>query len=181
MIIIPLGEGCNISWNLEKINLRGPSSIFEWFLSVNFQDINHIVNKIIKNQKIKITKRHGIKELERDIFLDDTDIRSAHYDLYNFSEILDRRVKRFREQIMSNEKILFIREEHNAYFTQKEDIDAFKKLINECNPNCNYKILLLMPFEIKREPLQIDGVFHKETLRDQFNLLQYIQEIEKSF
>lgn len=175
MIIILLGEGCNISWNMQKINLKGKSSIFEWFLSVSFRDVNFIINKIFNDIPIEITKRPN----ERDIYLDTTEIRSAHYSLNNFPERLQRRVERFKNDILSNEQILFIREENSGYKTTDDDINNFKNLIHSFNPNCNFKLLLLMPFEVQWEPLQIRDVYHKENLRDKLNLLEIIQEIEK--
>lgn len=57
---------------------------------------------------------------------------------------------------------------------------AFKNLIKTFNPNCNFRLLLLMPFEVRWESLKIKDVYHKENLRDNFNLLEYIQEIEKN-
>lgn len=174
MIIILLGEGCNISWNMQKINLKGKSSVFEWFLSVSFKDINYIIDKILNDIPITINKRIG----ERDIYLDTTEIRSSHYNLDNFPEILTRRVARFKDDILSGEPILFIREEHNAYKTTDGDINTFKNLIHKFNPDCNFRLLLLMPFEVRWEPLQIENVYHKENLRDRFNLLEYIQEIK---
>jgi hypothetical protein len=177
MIIIPLGEGCNISWNMQKINLKGKTGLFEWFLSVSFKDVNYITNKVLNDIPIEINKRTG----ERDIYLDTTEIRSAHYDLNNFPDRLNRRVQRFKDDILSNEPILFIREEHNAYKTTESDINIFKSLITKFNPNCNFKLLLLMPFEVRWDPLQIKDVYHKENLRDNFNLQNYIQEIEQVF
>lgn len=183
MIIILLGEGCNISWHMKDLKLRGPSSIFEWFLSVNFKDVNYIVKKILNDEDIEITKRYGSPEIERDIYLDKTEIRSAHYDLKNFPDHLTRRVARFKQQIMSGEPILFIREEHNGYTTTEQDILEFKGLIERFNPKCNYRILLLMPLEIKRQPLVIDKLYHVENLRGQtqVTLLKSIKEIERSF
>lgn len=178
MIIILLGEGCNISWNMQKINLKGKSSIFEWFLSVSFKDVNFIIDKIINDIPIRITKRI---EFERDIFLDTTEIRSAHYNLDNFPDRLQRRVARFKEDILSNEPILFIREEHSSYKTTESDILEFKSLITKFKPNCNFRLLLLMPLEVRWSPLQIEDVYHKENLRDNFNLLEYIQEIENDY
>lgn len=177
MIIILLGEGCNISWNMQKINLKGSSSIFEWFLSVSFKDVNFIINKILNEIPIEITKRPN----ERDIYLDTTEIRSAHYDLNNFPDRLKRRIERFKENILSNEHILFIREENSGYKTTESDINNFKSLIRNFNPKCKYRLLLLMPFEVRWDPLQIEEVYHKENLRDKFNLLEYIQEIENDF
>ena len=177
MIIILLGEGCNISWNMQKINLKRPSSIFEWFLSVSFKDVNFIINKILNDIPIRINNRPN----ERDIYLDTTEIRSAHYSLDNFTDRLKRRIERFKHDILSNEPILFIREEHNAYKTTESDIIEFKNLIGTFNPNCNFKLLILMPFEVIWDQLRIPDVYHKENLRDNFNLLEYIQEIEKDY
>ena len=177
MIIILLGEGCNISWNMQKINLKGKSSIFEWFLSVSFQDVNYIIDKILNDIPIEINKRPD----ERDIYLDTTEIRSAHYSLDNYPDRLKRRVTRFKDDILSDEPILFIREEHSSYKTTESDINTFKSLITKFNPNCDFRLLLLMPFEVRLDPLQIKDVYHKENLRDQFNLLEYIQEIENDY
>lgn len=177
MIIILLGEGCNISWNMQKINLKGKTGLFEWFLSVSFKDVNFIINKILNDIPIEINKRTG----ERDIYLDKTEIRSAHYDLNNFPDRLNRRVQRFKDDILSDEHILFIREENSGYKTTESDINLFKSLIEQFSPNCNYKILLLMPFEVRYEPLVMDKLYHKENLRDNFNLLQYIHEIERDY
>lgn len=54
MLIILLGEGCQISWDIEKIQKeyslevfdKGKTSLFEWFLSVKFSDINKIMLKL---------------------------------------------------------------------------------------------------------------------------------------
>lgn len=166
MINILLGEGCNISWIMQSLNLKGPSSIFEWFLSVSFKDVNYIIKKMLNDEPINITKRYGSPEIERDIYLDTTAIRSAHYDLKNFPDHLTRRIERFREQLRSEEFILFIREENNGYITTEQDIIEFKEMIENFNPKCNYKILLLMPFEVKRDPLNVDKLYHCVNLRD---------------
>ncbi len=170
--IILVGEGCQVSWDLEKLKLKGPTSLFEWFLSVKFSDINNIVKKITNDEEILITDG-----MYGNIFLDTTEIRSSHYTKENFKEILLRRKNRFVEQIKSGKKILFIRKEHAYYDTTESDMIEFKNLIEKINPRCDYKFLLMMPLGKTRDPLNIERLYHKidENSLDIFR--KYIYEL----
>lgn len=170
--IILLGEGCQVSWDLEILKLKGSTSLFEWFLSVKFSDINIIIEKIINDEEILITNG-----MNGNIFLDTTEIRSSHYTEENFKEILLRRKNRFIEQVKSGKQILFIRKEHAYYDTTEGDIIEFKNLIEKINPACDYKFLLMMPLGKIRDPLDIDRLYHKidENSLDIFR--KYIYEL----
>ena len=139
MIIILLGEGCQISWDVEKLKLDKNRSIFEWFLSVKFPDILHIIKKLSCDEELEITTQEKYKD---NLFMDNTDIRSTHYSHTNLKEILKRRGKRFIDDVKSNEKILFIRYEHCEYATTENDIKEFDTLIKNINPECNYNLLI---------------------------------------
>ena len=52
--IILLGEGCQISWDFDKLDIKKSRSIFEWFLSVKFTDILYIIKKIATRQDLKV-------------------------------------------------------------------------------------------------------------------------------
>ena len=52
MVIILLGEGCQISWDFDKLGIDKSRSIFEWFLSVKFTDILYIINHYVDKYNV---------------------------------------------------------------------------------------------------------------------------------
>ena len=140
MKIILLGHDCTISFLMEKLKLKQESSLFEWHNTHHFKDILYVIEKIIKERFINIEVREYLKE---NVFFENTEIHSMHYFLNDkIVEILQRRIDRFLN-IHSDEKIIFIRDDHPDYPTTIEEIEKFKTLINSINENCDYRILLL--------------------------------------
>ena len=139
MVIILLGEGCQISWDFDKLGIDKSRSIFEWFLSVKFTDILYIINKLITGEELHVTRQDAYRG---NLFMDNTDIRTTHYSEDKLVDILKRRGARFIEQVKSDERILFVRYEHSDYKTTIDDVLEFDRLIKMINPNCQYKLLL---------------------------------------
>jgi hypothetical protein len=140
MKIVALGMCCRVSWMLQSLNLKGENSMFEWMRSVNFEDILKMLRKIANGESIEIQERSTLKG---NVFLDNTEIHTCHYNKIQLEEKFKRRSERFIEYIKSSDKILFIREDFNDYPTKKNQIIEFKNIIEKINPNCDYKILLL--------------------------------------
>lgn len=175
MIIILLGEGCQISWDFDKLKIEKRRSIFEWFLSVKFTDLLCVIKKLSLGETLKVTRQniyHG------NLFMDETDIRTTHYSESNLEQVLKRRGDRFIDDIKSNEKILFVRYEHAAYSTTEDDIHEFNTLIRGINPECQYNLLL---FAKPGNKLLIDipNLYHVVHNSDIDILRDYIKEFEK--
>jgi hypothetical protein len=178
MIIVLLGEGCQISWDFDKLEINKNRSIFEWFLSVKFTDILYIINKLIIGDELCVTRQDIYRG---NLFMDNTDIRTTHYTEDKMIDILKRRGARFIEQVKSDERILFVRYEHSEYRTSIEDILEFSRLIKEINPKCVYNLLLFANHGktdlLEDLPKNVYHVLHNSDI----NVLRdYIKEFECS-
>jgi hypothetical protein len=172
MKIIALGMCCRVSWMLQSLNLKGEDSMFEWVRSVNFEDILKIIRKVSNNESIEITERSS---LPGNVFLDDTEIFTSHYNKENLPEIFKRRSQRFIDYIKSSDKILFIREDHYDYPTNNNQIIELKDIIETINPNCNYKILLLSARENDiSNKIDLEKVNHVLHTQDKDKYLEFI-------
>jgi hypothetical protein len=160
--IVVLGEGCTISFELERLRLKGPSSIFEWHQSTYFKDVLYILQLIL--QKKVIEPRRDEVGFPGNYFLENTRIRTAHYELSNYKEIIHRRTERLLSDIMSGNNILFIREEAPHLITY-EDVETFSNLILAFNPSCKFKLLVLSQgqFEKITHTHLIHAEFNKQT------------------
>lgn len=157
--IVVLGEGCNISYEMERLSLKGPSSVFEWHLSSYFKDVLTILEMILNEEDIP-AKRDDT--MPGNYFMANTRIRSAHYEKADYNEIIARRAQRLRADLMSGNNILFIREETPQLITYK-DVDTFSNLIRAFNPSCNFKLLVLS------QPDQFEQIVHKDLIHAEFN------------
>lgn len=178
MYIILLGEGCNISQIARSLNIKNLNecSIFEWFLSAYFSDINIILEKVADGEELIVTGGEHVDNL----YMNNTQIRTTHYAKNILGEKLKRRVGRFLDQVKSDDLILFIREDKDI-ITTREDIEKFKQIIFRINPNCNYKILLLMPFYHTGDKItDINNLYHKSNYDLKNKLVEYINECESS-
>lgn len=153
-----MGDSCQINWDIEKLNIdKGPTGLFEWYLSVKFSDINKIMSKLAKNQRLIMTRQKDYS----DCFLDETNIRSVHFNNDLFVEMINRRAARLISNIKSDQFLLFIRYENEAYITMHEDIELFNSYIHEINPNCNYKLLLFKANDIN-PTLKAEHLIHRD-------------------
>lgn len=172
-MIILLGEGCQISWDIEKLQInKGKTGLFEWFLSVKFSDINKILSKLANNQPLTMTHQdiHS-----RDLFMDETDIRSTHFQSHLFVETINRRAARLISNIKSQEYIIFIRYEHGQYVTTSEDIELFHSYIMQINPDCQYKLILFKAVDTN-PTIQNDHLLHLSP-NEKINLVNIISDI----
>ena len=139
--IILLGEGCQISWDFDKLDIKKSRSIFEWFLSVKFTDILYIIKKIATRQDLKVDSGDH-RQYNNNLYMDNTDIRTTHYTIPDLESALKRRSIRFIDQVESNKTLLFVRYEHPGYSTTENDLVEFDELIKLINPNCKYNLLI---------------------------------------
>jgi hypothetical protein len=155
--IIPLGEACNITFLLHNAKIKKETSLFEWFVSPNLNDITTVLNKIANNIDTDI-----IKYENNHVYIGDN-IKSMHYNNVNFKTIYERRRNRFLDTIISSKKILFYRFEgaNNTYM--KEDIDSFINLILSINRNLEDIKLVLITTTLQeiQHPSLINMVYTK--------------------
>jgi hypothetical protein len=173
MRLILLGEGCQISWDVEKLEQKKDATgLFEWFLSVKFSDINYILRKICNNDIIRPWKKVGFS----DVFMDETDIRTTHIKYNEFEETVNRRAKRMIEFIKNSDRILFIRHEHSSKYTEIEEIEEFVNIIKEINKECDFKILLFKS-DNNNKKLIHETLYYME-YKDRQNLSNIIDKIK---
>lgn len=175
-MIILLGEGCQISWDFDKLQIEKTRSIFEWFLSVKFTDILYIINKLISGDELCVTRQDIYRG---NLFMDKTDIRTTHYIESKLVDVLQRRGSRFIDQVKSDEPILFVRYEHSEYSTSKDDIFEFDKLIKMINPDCRYNLLLFASHGKTNLLEDLPGNAYHVLYNSDINVLRnYITEFE---
>jgi len=134
--IILLGRCCRISNDMIDINLKNETSLFEWVWTDSLNEINNVLEKLINNKPILINRIDG------NDFIEDTNIKTCHYLNKNYKEIVIRRSNRFMNDIINNNKILFIRDDLLSTI-KYEEIEKFYSLIKTINPLLSFKMLLL--------------------------------------
>jgi hypothetical protein len=133
--LILLGSTCNVTFATKKLNINKESGVFEWLFSLNFDDINTLLENKFENVE-------AATYIGSNVCIKGTDIYTSHYSLSEYNDIVKRRSLRFLDDINSGKNILFTRIEFNM-FTTEEQINRFIKAIYNINPNCNFKILLI--------------------------------------
>lgn len=136
MEIIPLGQGCNISWLLQNVKIKKQTTLFEWFFISHLNSITNILKLIILKDNNIITYKEG------NIYINN-DIRSSHYNEIEFKDIYKRRKDRLLELLKSTKKIIFYRFEQNNNEYTNEDINDFKNVILLINPLLEFKLILI--------------------------------------
>ena len=150
MIIVPIGSCCEITYKLEKLENKNERSPFEWHFSFDFKDILKVFNKISNCEEVSdplsslvFSSKQGLN-----VGIDDTDIYTSHYrDIDKYRVIMERRTKRMIDNIKSNEKIVFIRQNTDngvSVFPTTEEVAELKKYISKINSSCNYSILFVV-------------------------------------
>lgn len=134
--IITIGRCCRISFDMISMNLKSKTSLFEWTWTDTLNEINYIIQKLINGEPIVINRIDGNDVLEG------TKIKTCHYVNTDFNVIFERRCKRFMDDIMGNEPILFIRDDLLSTI-KYEEIATFFTLIRNINPALDFKMLLL--------------------------------------
>ncbi len=102
-------------------------------------------------------------------------ISSIHYKKSNFREIVNRRCKRFFEDIKNSRSLLFIRMK-NGNIIKSEDIDRLKKIVTDINPDLEKFNFLLIDDE-----KNINSKYNDDLKKDNFVIFRYIDIGEKSF
>jgi hypothetical protein len=161
--IIPLGQGCNMSFLLQNANLKKETSLFEWFVTSTLNIITDIIDKLYYNKNINIYDNN------KNICINDDRMFSAHYSLENCKLIFNRRAERFLNTIKNNNKILFIRFEYdNKINYTVEDINKFVESIKNINPNIDeMKLLLIINYKLPfTHPFIIEKYFSSDDNSD---------------
>ena len=139
--IIPLGETCNISFLLQNACIKHYTTLFEWFVTHNLNDITSVLENIIQNRLVCIQDHDG------QLYIQNKRIYTGHYSAENFRDIYDRRKIRMVAEIIEKRRILFIRFEtsRNVIYS-KDNIDDFLRVISLLNTNTSeMKLLLIRP------------------------------------
>ena len=142
--IILIGRCCRISFDIIDINLKKESSLFEWVWTDTLDEINFIINKIIKKEQILIIRNNG------NDYLQGTNIKTSHYINKDYNEIVIRRSQRFINDLLNKKEILFIRDDVLGTI-KYEEIEQFFDLIKKINPKLSFKMLLLSEKEKYKE------------------------------
>jgi hypothetical protein len=175
--IIPLGHNCNITFLLLHTNIKKETSLFEWFATENFTDVIDIIDKFskiyneIEKHDINIIPRNN----EKGVIIEKDSICSIHYKKSNYREILNRRCKRFFENIKNSKSLLFIRMK-NGNIIKSEDINRLKKIVADINPVLEKVNFLLIDDEKK-----VNSNYNDDLKKDNFVIFRYIDIGEKSF
>ena len=166
MIIIPIGSCCEVTYKTEKLEIKNERSLFEWHFSFNFKDIFEVFKKISNEEELIFSTKHCLN-----VGIDNTDIYTSHYRvLEKYKDIMNRRKQRLIDNIKGDDNVLFIRQITDngvSVFPTSEEIEEFKSYIYKLNPNCKYKILLVIYTE-NNIPL-VEGVEYL-FLKDKENL-----------
>lgn len=134
--LIPLGDGCNITLLLQSLNLKNETSLFEWFLSASFNDICRIILQL-NNKSVNLSF------FNKNVYMGDTKIHSAHYTLDEYRAIFKRRADRFVDILKNNKNVLFIRFNLIEKYTVS-DIEKFVEAVKLINHNIdNMKLLII--------------------------------------
>lgn len=134
--LILIGRCCRVSNDIIDINLKSETSLFEWVWTNTLNEINIIIQRLIKNEPILINRIDG------NDYMEGTNIVTSHYLNKDYKEICNRRSKRFMNDIINNKEILFIRDDFLGTI-QYEEIRHFYSLIKTINPKLSFKMLLL--------------------------------------
>ena len=138
MLVIPLGCNCEITWILKKLNLKKETTLFEYFLSYNFNSIVDIINKIHKSiESVSINKSTKYINMESD------NIVSGHYALNDYIPIFKRRSERFINAIKNNNQIIFIRLCIEDEKLNIDDVISFISIICSMNSTLDFKLIII--------------------------------------
>jgi len=139
-VLVPIGQTCNITFLMQNAKIKKATSLFEWFVSPNLNDVIDILHKISNHDDDDIvTYKNGHIYIGNHIY-------SGHYTCEEFKPIYQRRRDRFLNTILSSKKILFCRFEANVIDYNKEDVDRFINLILTINPHLeDVQLLMIAP------------------------------------
>lgn len=171
-MIISLGNGCGIAYQLEKANLRNCAFPFDWTRTPSFSKVNTIISNNFEDfttvklgnvttsfpyletdnftfnniETITATNKYGVK------FFHDIKSKRTSNDIEEFKEKYDRRIRRFYETIKNN-KVHFIRDEAKCYPNLKKDIIDFTNIISKF---CDNYILSVIIANSSNSQISID-------------------------
>lgn len=166
-IIIVLGESCSITYELERLQLKGPTSLFEWHASPFFNDVLDVIVTVIRGDNPVLSKSH-----ENNWLLGGISIRTSHYNHTDYSAIINRRIKRFRDDVLSSDNILFVREQ--VIQPTVDEVERFYSIMSTYIPPDRFKLLILSMRDHTT-------VTHPCLVHEKFDELTNLQSLEKCF
>jgi hypothetical protein len=177
---ISLGDACSVAYQLQQNRLKKESLPFDWIRVNNFKDVINIFKDNFSNfcdiDSLQLIKKTNNFPIVNDIFPNENNNSETyvyHHKIYNidffhdfhtdiknldtvknFVDKYNRRIIRLYDILKSNNEIIFIRDE-NKYSINNETINMFIQLMNEINPNMNYKLNIVI-HNHKLKKLDID-------------------------
>jgi hypothetical protein len=152
--IIPLGYDCTIARQLDNLSYRHKAYPFDWLVTI---DTKLLVDSILD----EFDKFYDVKKNINGIYTNPYNMIFLHhsnFDIETFNFEFNKKIKRFKKIINSNEKILIIRKLHGTHednfcsstSNNEIDINYMSKLrdyIDKVNPNNNIDITILISCE----------------------------------
>jgi hypothetical protein len=139
--LIACGYSCNVSFALQRLNLKGPSGIFEWVITDQLSEMTTLIKSQFKD--ISCERFDDVRHLR----IKGTNIWTGHYEQNQYNEILLRRSKRFLDDLKktaeNKTQIVFIRRDSEKYPASLKDIASFFETILQIQPGCNCRMLLI--------------------------------------
>lgn len=171
--IITIGAHCNVSYVIERLEIKSYTGLFEWFESHHLNDITKILQLISDDQTINI-----VQATQTTLHMHDSHVCSEHYKLEAYKDIFERRKTRLINDLKNTEgRILFIR---NLLVNEKitiEDIHAFKNVIKKINEHLNYKILLVSNIDDEKTFIELkdERLIHTYILSDHIKNIYWVE------
>jgi len=152
--IIPLGYDCTIARQLDNLKYRRKAYPFDWLVTINTDNLIECIINNFDNFYTKTKDDNGIfHNVHGMVFL-----HHSHFNIDEFNSEFDKKIRRFNEILLTNNKILLIRKLHgtheidycNSDENNRKDIESISKLrdyIDTINPNNNIDITTLISCE----------------------------------
>lgn len=161
MEYISLGSTCAVAFQKQRLGLKHETYPFDWVRVDSFDMINDILYNRFANfttNLVKVTESNKFP-----VFVDDFSTNNStsiimkncygikfYHDFTNDIDInqvtikYQRRIDRLLQLIQSSKPICFVRDELKPHKLSNAAIDRFIKLINTINPNCQFKLILIL-------------------------------------
>lgn len=160
-ILVSLGEDCQPAWRLKQFNLRHVAYPFDWLRTYQFDGLGSCVQESFNaflNLDYLVSFGNGIRNKRYGIeFVHDFPTQGAQSShvaaenenagivIANYSDYLPQlnnkytpRIKRFLDNLVSNDEIIFLRTNIKPFEAQK-----FVNMINFNYPRLNYALIVI--------------------------------------
>lgn len=138
--IIGLGNTCNVSFAMCKMKLRAASTLFEWFVSTDFEDILKVLEKLHTDG---VDGLRAVGSHIGSVKFEGTMIYSGHYAPNVYQPIMKRRAERLLDDIHNHSKnCVFMRIEDKP-FTTFEQVEKFFHILDKIDPDHRCFLILI--------------------------------------